>query len=137
MDRRNEELVFLRKAYKREKRCATGGWKFLFFLCLLLCLTMVPGCLALLLPESTVTYWVFQGIRIVSTSLGGSNPSGDIQAWLANYSGVFWIVLAVAFLVLVVSMIMWIAGSRKLRRTDAFLSYRTLRETLKEEKKYQ
>ena len=98
---------------------------------------MVPGCLALLLPESTVTYWVFQGVRIVSTSLGGSNPSGDIQAWLANYSGVFWIVLAVAFLVLVVSMIMWIAGSRKLRRTDAFLSYRTLRETLKEEKKYQ
>ena len=98
---------------------------------------MVPGCLALLLPESTVTYWVFQGIRIVSTSLGGSNPSGDIQAWLANYSGVFWMVLAVAFLVLVVSMIMWIAGSRKLRRTDAFLSYRTLRETLKEEKKYQ
>ena len=134
MDRRNEELAFLKKNYRREKRSATGGWKFFFAISLLLCLASVPGCLQLLLPDTTVTLGLFYGIGL---SPGGAEVLAGMVQWLAVYSNIFWIILSVCALVLVISLIMWIIGSSKLKRTDAFLSYRTLKEALREEKALQ
>ena len=129
MDRRTEELVYLRKAYRRERRSATGAWKFFFTVSILVCLVMAPGCLLLLLPQYPVTDAVFWGIETVCGYLGWGDPYGAVLA----YSNLFWITLAIAGLVLLVSLIMWIAGSSKLRRTDAWLSYKTLRRALQEE----
>ena len=123
MDRRNEELVYLRKAFRRERRAATGAWKFFFAVAVLVAVLMAPGGLLLLLPEHPVTAAVFIGVDFLCGLFGWSDPYGAVPA----YSNVFWIILAVACLVLLVSIVMWIAGSRKLRRTDAYLSYRTLR----------
>lgn len=133
MDSRNEELIYLRKAYRRERRGATGAWKFFFTISFLVCLVMAPGCLLLLLPGSAATELIFGGIRFLLALFGCGDPYGVVPA----YSNVFWIVLALTALVLLVSVIMWIAGSRKLRRTDACLSYRTLRIALREEKNQQ
>ena len=128
MDRRNEELVYLRKAFRRERRAATGAWKFFFAVAVLVAVLMAPGGL-LLLPEHPVTAAVFIGVDFLCGLFGWSDPYGAVPA----YSNVFWIILAVACLVLLVSIVMWIAGSRKLRRTDAYLSYRTLRAALRDE----
>lgn len=131
MDRRNEELAFLKKNYRREKRSATGGWKFFFTVSLLLCLVSVPGCLQMLLPRAAVTLGLFYGIGLIP---GGAEVLAGMELWLAVYSNIFWIILSIGVLVLVVSLMMWIIGSSKLKRTDAFLSYRTLKEALREEK---
>ena len=131
MDRRKEELVYLRKAYRRERRGATGAWKFFFTVSILVCLLMVPGCLKLLLPEYFVTDAVFRGIGLVCGYLGCQDPYAGVLA----YSNLFWIILIIAMLVLLVSLVMWIAGSSKLRRTDAWLSYKTLRAALQEEER--
>lgn len=133
MDSRNEELIYLRKAYRRERRGATGAWKFFFAVSFLVCLLMAPGCFLLLLPGNPVTEQIVGAIRFLCGYLGCGDPYSVVTA----YSNVFWIILAVSALVLVVSVMMWIFGSRKLRRTDAFLSYRTLRLALREEKEEQ
>ena len=133
MDSRNEELIYLRKAYRRERRGATGAWKFFFAVSFLVCLVMAPGGLQLLLPGNAVTEWILGGIRFLCGLFGYGDPYSVIPA----YSNVFWIVLVLTALVLVVSALMWIFGSRKLRRTDAYLSYRTLRIALRDEKEEQ
>ena len=129
MDRRNEELRYLRKAYRRERRNATGAWKFFFAICFPLCLVMAPGCLFLLLPDSNVTKAVLQTIEGTLGFFGAGNPYTVVPV----YPELFWIILFIVALVLFVSVIMWIVGSRKLRRNDAFLSYKTLRAALRDE----
>lgn len=129
MDRRDEELVYLRKAFRRERRAATGAWKFFFTVALLAVILLTPGGLRLLLPEHPVTAAVFWGARFVLDFFGWADPYAALPA----FSNFYWILLSVAGLVLLVSVIMWIAGSRKLRRTDAYLSYRTLRAALRDE----
>lgn len=128
MDRRDEELKILKKAYKREKRRATGCWKFFCFVSLVLCVLLVPGCVMLLLPGNAAVSWACRAVEPVF-------GSDTVIGWLNRYSNIFWIIFFIAVLVLIVSVIMWIAGSRKLKKTDAFLSYRTLRDTLKAEKR--
>ena len=60
---------------------------------------------------------------------------GGLHTFLAVNGNFVWIALSVFVLIFAASLFMWIAGSRKLKRNDAFLSYRTLRDALKEEKK--
>jgi len=134
MDRRDEELKFLRKAYRREKRGATAVWKLLFAVTLLLCFVLVPMGLQVIFPDSTVAVC----IASVFTMTEQYVPAlGSIRASLMAWPNILLILLGIDVLVLVISLVMWSVGSRKLKRTDAFLSYRTLRETLREEKKYQ
>ena len=138
MDRRKEELKSLRKAYRRERRRATAFWKFLSVLSFLLCLFVVPGCIMLWLPGSPAANWVDWGVQfIVSQITGVSSLSvyGALHTFLAVNANLIWIALGIVALVFAASLLMWIAGNRKLKRSDAFLSYRTLRDTLKEEKK--
>lgn len=134
MDRRNEELKILKKAYKRERRSATVSWKLLFVLSLVAFLVLVPLGLQCFFTGTIVAAWIENGIGALRAYVPGLySPLNSLMAM----PNIVAILLGIAALVLLVSVIMWIAGSRKLKRTDAFLSYRTLRETLKEEKKYQ
>lgn len=134
MDRRNEELKILKKAYKREKRSATVSWKLLFVLSLAAFLVLVPLGLRSFFDGTVVAAWIENGIGVLTAYIPSlSSP----LAYLIALPNILAVLLGIATLVLLVSVIMWIAGGRKLKRTDAFLSYRTLCETLKEEKKYQ
>ena len=138
MDRRKEELKSLRKAYRREKCRATAFWKFLNILSLLLCLTVVPGCVILLLPGSPTANWIDWAIQLLVSQITGMSSLsvyGGLHTFLAVNGNLLWIGLGVFILIFLASLIMWIAGCRKLKKSDAFLSYRTLRDTLKEEKK--
>lgn len=130
MDRRNEELKILKKAYKREKRSAVSFWKLLSILSAVLCLALAPLNLAAFLPGTVAM--VDNGIALASKSLPGV---GSLLNELTARGNILVILLGVCLLILAVAVFMWIAGSRKLKKTDAFLSYRTLRETLKAEKK--
>jgi len=132
MDQRNEELLYLRKAYRREKRAATLIWKWLFGLSLVACGIFAPLAAAAFLPGFPICLiiggWASFAI--------GYFPNGqEFLALLQDRPNLILIILGVGLIVFLVSVIMWISGSRKLRRTDAFLSYRTLREALREEKK--
>jgi len=138
MDRRKEELKSLRKAYRRERRRATAFWKCLSVLSFLLCLVIAPGCIMLLLPGSSAANWVDWAVQfVVSQITGASSLSvyGALHTFLAVNARLIWITLGIVALVFTAALIMWIAGSRKLKRNDAFLSYRTLRDALKEENK--
>ncbi len=130
MDRRNEELLFLRKAYRREKRSATGFWKFSFGISLLVLLLAVPCLIVAWLPQTSTACWLGSGL------IGAGLSLPVLSGILVCYSNILLIVIGVFLLIFVLSVLMWIRGSRRLKRTDAFLSYRTLRDTLLEEKKY-
>lgn len=138
MDRRKEELKILKKTYRREKRRATAFWKLLNILSFLLCLAVIPGCVMLLLPGSAAANWADWGIQFVVSKVSGMSSLavyGGLHTFLAVNGNFVWIALSVFVLIFATSLFMWIAGSRKLKRNDAFLSYRTLRDALKEEKK--
>ena len=62
MDRRVEELKYLKKAYRREKRTATALWKWLFVLSLADCVLFAPFAAQAFLPGFPVTYWAELGI---------------------------------------------------------------------------
>ena len=134
MDRRDEELKFLKKAYHREKRGATAVWKLLFAVTLILCLVLVPLGLQVIFSGSTMADYIGEGIRIAEEYLP---VLGSIRIQLMAWTNILFILLGITLLVWLLSVIMWSVGSRKLKRTDAFLSYWTLREALREEKKYQ
>ena len=133
MDRRDEELKYLKKAYRREKRGATAVWKMLFAVTLILCLVLVPLGLQVIFSGSTIAAYIEEGIRFAEKYLP---VLGSIRIQLMAWQNILFILLGITLLVWLLSVIMWSVGSRKLKRTDAFLSYRTLRETLREEKKY-
>jgi len=130
MDRRHEELKLLKKMYRRDRRRTVGFWVFLTCLsgaaCLLLAIpcgkVLLPGCPVIILLETYAAY------------LPGVN-----SFWNQLAAGIglnLPVLLGLALLVLCLSVIMWSAGSRKLRRNEAYLSYRTLASALKEEKKH-
>lgn len=134
MDRRVEELKYLKKAYRREKRTATALWKWLFVLSLADCVLFAPFAAQAFLPGFPVTYWAELGISFALDFL--PNLQG-----LVSFTGAYplssLIFLGIGVIIFLVATLMWIFGSRKLRRTDAFLSYRTLRNALRAEKSAQ
>ena len=131
MDRRQEELKILKIAYRKERRRAIGFWVFLTWLSGILCLLLAVPCLQQLQPGvgfvSLLESWLdkipilTEAFGILSAQFGRNLPY----------------CLGMLVLVFGLSILMWAAGSRKLHRNEAYLSYRTLSSALQQEKKYQ
>ena len=131
MDERKAELNMLKKACRRVRRRATLGYRILFLLCLLLCLALVFLGLVVCLPASAITAY-----PCLSTAVSWG---AQLCTWLGVPGTqllplVFVPAAAFAFLGLG-CLVMWILGNRKVRKSDEFLSCRTLKETLRAEKK--
>ncbi len=133
MDERKAELKILKKACRRVRRSATVVYRLLVLLCFLICL----GGVGLLLPAVLPGYIVAlcPALRMLA----------DYGVALCNWVGVDTAMLlplvgvptaAFAFLGLG-CLILWILAGRKVRKTDEFLSCRTLKETLRAEKQLQ
>ena len=131
MDRRDEELKVFRRAYKRDKRKATAFWKFLTLVSVVAFLVLLlPGLQAMLPGTVFGSGLVFLGQWVPEVQSAGN----VLVEFCGIYLPVFW---GIALMILVLSVVMWSMGSRKMRKNEAYLSYRTLQAALKEEKKYQ
>ena len=119
MDDRVKELKVLKKAYKRAKRRAITLWKLMAVFNFLACI-----CCGLL------GFFPVQVAQLAARlELAVSLPTGAIALTVLQ------IMTGVTGLVFAVALAMWIAGRRKVKRSDEFLSYRTLKEALWAEKK--
>lgn len=119
MDERKKELKVLRKAYKRAKRRAITLWKLMTVFNFLACIC----CAALGFFSLQIQQFAEQ------LALSVCLPNDPITLTVMQ------ILTGVTGLVFVVALTMWIAGKRKLKRSDEFLSYRTMKEALWAEKK--
>ncbi len=132
MDQRLEELKILTRLYRRERRRATGFWKFLCIAAFLLSLPAAPLCLGQIWPDCSFLRMLIsleqQAVWYLGIQTGGL---------LSKYAYDFWVYLGICLLVCLLAVCMWCFGNRRLKRTDAFLSYRTLKIALEEEKKYE
>ena len=132
-------MKHLKKVYRREKRRATAFWRIISVLSFLLTLAVVPGCVILAIPGSVAAAIADSCVQTAaSICFGVSTLSayGSLHSVLAVYGNFVWIGLSVFALIFLLSLLMGFVASRKLKRSDAYLSYRTLRDALREEKKY-
>ncbi len=118
MDQRQEQLKSLKKEYKREKRRIVTFWKVL----------TVLGFLGAALLAAAGAYPMYA--QMIAPVL----PAEILPYITAKLLKILCACALVALAVGVSASIMWGNGKRKLKRSEAFLSWRTLKEVLREEK---
>ena len=131
MDDRKLQLKQLKKASKREKRRYVTGWKFLAVLFLILAILSAVAVAALVAYEEL--------LKLVETSelLAAIRPHMDEILRVRRLIPDNWVVLAAAVLwvLYLIAAILWNRGKKKWKKTEAYLDYLTMKNTLKQEKK--
>ena len=131
MDQRLEELKILKRLYRSQKRRATALWKALCAAACVLAAPVAPLCLGQIFPNCNLLQRVIFLERQAVWYLG-------IQAsgFLSRYGIDIWIYLGACGAVFLLAVCLWICARSRAKKADVYLSYRTLKSALKEEKKY-
>lgn len=119
MDERKEQLKVLKKGYRKQKGKILGVWKWLF------ALSIVFG--AALVAVKFAPVWVLLYLPAMVTEI----------VMMPLFTQICYLALGVLGVLLLVSVVGWMAGGKRLKKTEAFLNYRTMRYALKAEKKLQ
>ncbi len=119
MDERKEQLKVLKKAYNKKKARMLGIWKWLFALSLLFA--------AVLMGLRFVPVWVLLYLPAVITE----------KLMMPLFIQLSWVALGVLGGIFLLSVIGWCVNAKRLKKTEAFLNYRTMRSALKVEKQLQ
>ena len=124
MDERKLRLKQLKKASRKENNRYTALWKILCFLLLLLAVVVTVAVLAVKLPEMPAmkSLWLLVG-------------EAPVKPLLMNLELPLMAVAAVLWVLQIVTAALWYAGRKKWKKTESYLDYRTLKNTLKQEKK--
>jgi len=131
MDERKTELKMLKKAFRRVRRRAILAYALLALVCFVACLGCVSLLLPAVLPGNTVALCPL--LRLLAR-YGAALCSrlGLSTSALVPLVGVPAAIFAFLWLG---CLLLRILAGRKVRKTDEFLSFRTLKETLRAEKK--
>lgn len=73
--------------------------------------------------------------RANSSAMNGIGPETTIEVHEPSVTGIVRITVAVLWLLTATMVGLWISHSRKFKRTEEFLSYRTIKQILREDKK--
>ena len=119
MDERKEQLKVLKKAYRKEKARKLGVWKWLFALSVIFA--------AALLALKFAPVWVLLYLPSVITE----------KLMTPLFAPICYLSLGVLGIIFLLSVIFWAVNVKRLKKTEAFLNYRTMRSALKAEKQLQ
>ena len=70
-----------------------------------------------------------------SSAMNGIGPNTEIKAQRLPILNVAYVVTAVLWVLGGIGIVFWVRGSRRYKKTEEFLNYRTLRQTIRDEKK--
>ena len=116
MDDRKVQLKVLKKAYKKVQCRALWFWKLLFALSLL--------CAGVLVAAKFTPAWVLLYL-----------PGVVIEVLTkVVFSKLLWVAIGVTAVLFLIAVIGWSANAKRLKKTETFLNYRTMRSALKMEK---
>ena len=121
MDQRKEQLKSLKKEYKRERRRVVTPWKTLAILGFLGAVILAAAGAYSLYGEMVVPYLPAEILPYITAKLLKILRAGALVALAVGIS----------------ASIMWGNGNRKLKRSEAFLNWRTMKEVLHTEKTMQ
>ena len=124
MDERKLRLKQLKKASRKENCRYTALWKTLCVLLLLLALVAAVAVLAVKLPE-------LPGITSLWTLVG----EAPVKPLIMSLELPLMAVAAALWVLHIVTAALCCAGRKKWKKTESYLDYRTLKNTLKQEKK--
>lgn len=143
MDDRKLRLKELKKDSKKVKGKYVTGWKTVAIVFLVLAILLTLACVLILptvgeiaLPDGQVLFELTKHtlMATVSTAVGV-----DLGGLIAPYAPVLSFYLPIgavgAWLVFFVILIPWGAGKKKWKKSEQYLDYRTMKNTLKQEKK--
>ena len=119
MDERKEQLKVLKKVYKKEKAKKLAVWKWLFALSIVFA--------AVLCALKFAPVWVLLYLPAAITE----------KIMMPLFAQICYLALGVLALVFLLSVIGWAVNGKRLKKTEAFLNYRTMRSALKMEKMLQ
>ena len=131
MDDRKLQLKQLKKASKREKRRHVTFWKFLAVLLLILAvLSTVAVAVLIAFEEILKMVEICECLAVVRPYMDEALAVRRLipDNWAALAAAVLWVLYLIA-------AILHSYGKKKWKKTEAYLDYMTMKNTLKQEKK--
>ncbi len=119
MDQRKEKCKALRKAYVRKKRRALALWNVLIVLSVLLGIVLLG-------VKRLPAKWLLAVLGQLT-----------VRLYVPVVSLAIWIALGVCGLILICAVIAHSVQTRRLKRTEEYLNWRTMKRALQDEKAYQ
>lgn len=143
MDDRKLRLKELKKASKKAKGRYFTGWKVVAIIFLALAILLTLACVLILptvgeivLPNGQVLFELTKHTLMTSVSTAvGVDLNGLIMPYAQILSFYLPIGAVTAWLVLFIALIFWSEGKKKWKKSEQYLDYRTMKNTLKQEKK--
>lgn len=137
MDERKAQLKQLKKACKKAKGKTVTGWKTLSVFLLVVAVVFSLSTVAVKISEDTAAaflggnLYIKQFFTFCKENLNSVINSSAIM----KSNELLLMVTVIAWVLFAGTLILWILGKNKWKKTDEYLNYRTLKNALNAEKK--